>query len=227
MSQLTLITHIYDAQAGLDHHLALWRQYDPALLARMEFVVIDDHSDPPLVADRAGLNLRLLRVDDDIDWNMPGCRNLAAMQARSDWLLFFDIDNVTSQHNVRRMVDACARLDKRRLHVFARMHDGVAVEPHINTFLISRWGFFKAGGYDEDFSGHYGFEDVLFRKLWRKHVGQEVLLPEIVFDQMAWRTNNLNRDTRRNQALANYKAALGMAKPKGCLRFEWTEVELA
>lgn len=225
MTRLTIISHIYNAQAGLDHHLALWRQYDPALLAQLEFVIVDDCSTPPLVADRQGLNLRLLRVDDDIDWNMPGCRNLAAVQARSDWLLFFDIDNVTTQANIARMVNATPQLDRGRLHVFSRHHDGEVVEPHINTFLISRWGFFKAGGYDEDFAGHYGFEDVLFRSLWRRHVGTEVLLPDIVFQQMGWRTNNLNRDTTRNQALANYKAALGMPKPKGVLRFAWAEVD--
>lgn len=227
MTRLTLITHVYNAQAGVDHHLAQWRRYDPALLANLEFLIVDDHSCPPIMVDRQGLNLRLLRVDDDIDWNMPGCRNLAAIQAHSDWLLFFDVDNITSEHNIRRMVEAAPGLDRSRLHVFARLHDGVSVEPHINSFLISRWGYFRAGGYDEDFAGHYGFEDVLFRSLWRKHVGKEVLLPDMVFEQMAWRTNDLDRDIRRNQALANYKAALGMPKPKGCLRFDWTEVELA
>lgn len=227
MTRLTLITHVYNAQAGVDHHLAQWRRYDPVLLAELELLVVDDHSDPPIVVDRRGLNLRLMRIDDDIDWNMPGCRNLAAMQARSDWLLFFDVDNITTEHNIRRMVHAAPGLDRSRLHVFARMHDGVAVEPHINSFLISRWGYFRAGGYDEDFAGHYGFEDVLFRNLWRQRVGNEVLLPDIVFEQMGWRTNNLDRDTRRNQALANYKAALGLPKPKGCLRFDWTEVDLA
>ena len=225
MSRLSLITHVYNAQAGIDHHLRLWQQYHPALLAQLEFIVIDDCSNPPLTVDRGKLNLRLLRVADDIAWNMPGCRNLGAMQARSDWLLFFDIDNVTSEANIARMVEAAPRLDRQRLHVFGRQHDGAKVEPHINTFMISRWGYFRAGGYDEDFAGHYGFEDVLFRSLWRKHVGHEVLLPDIVFEQMGWRTNDLNRDTTRNQALANYKAALGMPKPKGCLRFEWAEVD--
>ncbi len=227
MTRLTLITHVYNAQAGVDHHLALWRRYPPALLAELEFLVVDDHSDPPITVDRRGLNLRLLRVEDDIAWNMPGCRNLAAMQARSDWLLFFDVDNVTSETNIHRMMLATAALDRSRLHVFARQHDGVAVAPHINSFLISRWGYFRAGGYDEDFAGHYGFEDVLFRNLWRKHVGKEVLLPDMVFEQMGWRTNNLDRDTTHNQALANFKAALGLPKPKGCLRFGWSEVELA
>ena len=64
----------------------------------------------------------------------------------------------------------------------ARQHHGASVAPHINTFMISRWGYFRAGGFDEDFSGHHGFEDVLFRSLWRKPVGREVLLPDRLLD---------------------------------------------
>ena len=97
------------------------------------------------------------------------------------------------------------------------------VEPHINSFLITRQGFFKAGGYDEDFSGHYGFEDVAFRMMWRKHVGTEVLLTDIAFEQIAFRTSGLDRDLQRNQALIAQRAAAGLPKPKGMLRFAWSE----
>ncbi len=224
MADLTLITHVYNAQQPVDKQLALWRQFSPALLARLKFLVIDDHSDAPLQVDKNGLDLRLVRVDDDIDWNMPGCRNLAATLAETDWMLFFDVDNVASEASLQKIVDALARLDRNRLHVFRRTENGVDVEPHINSFLITRQGFFKAGGYDEDFSGHYGFEDVAFRMMWRKHVGTEVLLTDIAFEQIAFRTSGLDRDLARNQALIQQRAAAGMPKPKGMLRFAWGEV---
>lgn len=224
MSELTLITHVYNGQAMLDEQLARWRGYAPELRARLEFLVIDDFSDTPLKAPAQGLNLRLLRVTDDIAWNMPGCRNLAAIQARSDWMLYFDVDQFTAESNIRMMVDALPRMNPQRLYVFRRIVDGVDAEPHINTFLISRQGFFRAGGYDEDFSGHYGFEDVVFRNMWRRYVGDEVLLTNIAFDQGGRPTTGLNRDTVRNQALAQYKMALGFPKPRGCVRFQWDEV---
>lgn len=223
MSRLTIITHVYNAQGPVDHQLALWKQYDPALLAQLDFLVIDDHSDTPLQIDKGPLNLRLVRVDDDIDWNMPGCRNLAATLAATEWLLYFDVDNVASQASIAKLVGALVTLDPLRLHVFRRTEGGVDVEPHINSFLITRQGFWRAGGYDEDFSGHYGFEDVLFRMMWRKHVGTEVLLTDIAFEQIAFRTSGLDRDTTRNQALAQARAAAGMPKPKGMLRFAWGE----
>lgn len=223
MSRLTIITHVYNAQGPVDHQLALWKQYDPALLAQLDFLVIDDHSDPPLRIDKGPLNLRLVRVNDDIDWNMPGCRNLAATLAGTEWMLFFDVDNVASQAAIAKIVGALPTLDPLRLHVFRRTEGGVDVEPHINSFLITRQGFWRAGGYDEDFSGHYGFEDVVFRMMWRKHVGTEVLLTDIAFEQIAFRTSGLDRDTTRNQALAQARAAAGMPKPRGMLRFAWGE----
>lgn len=224
MPDLTLITHVYNGQAMLDEQLARWRAYSGALAARLEFLVIDDCSDPPLVAEPGALDLRLLRVTDDIAWNMPGCRNLGAVQARSDWLLYFDVDQFTAEANILMMANALPRLDPKRLYVFRRIVDGVDAEPHINTFLISRRGFFRAGGYDEDFAGHYGFEDVVFRNMWRRHVGDEVLLTNIAFDQGGRPTTGLDRDTLRNQALAQYKMALGFPKPRGLVRFQWQEV---
>ena len=224
MADLTLITHVYNAQGPVDRQLALWKQFSPELLARLQFLVIDDHSDAALVVDKGPLNLRLVRVADDIHWNMPGCRNLAATLAATEWMLFFDVDNVVSEASLRKIVGALQQLDLQRLHVFRRTENGVDVEPHINSFLISRQGFWRAGGYDEDFSGHYGFEDVLFRMMWRKHVGTEVLLTDIAFEQIAFRTSGLDRDLARNQALIARRAAAGLPKPKGMLRFSWDEV---
>ena len=223
-TQLTLITHVYNAQGPVDRQLALWKQFSPELLAQLQFLVVDDYSDAPLQVDKGPLDLRLVRVDDDIDWNMPGCRNLAATLAQTEWMLFFDVDNVASEASLLKIVGALGRLDRQRLHVFRRTENGVDVEPHINSFLITRQGFWRAGGYDEDFSGHYGFEDVLFRMMWRKHVGTEVLLTDIAFEQIAFRTSGLDRDTTRNQALIQGRAASGMPKTRGLLRFAWHEV---
>ena len=222
--QLTLITHVYNAQQPVDHQLARWKALDPALLAQLKFLVIDDHSDAPLQIDPGPLDLRLLRVHDDIDWNMPGCRNLAAMLCSTEWMLFFDIDNVVDEAGLRKMVRALATLDRSRLHVFRRVRDGVDLEPHINSFLISRTGFYRAGAYDEDFVGHYGFEDVLFRIMWRTHVGKEVLLTDIAFEQLNHGTSGLDRDTARNQALIQQRAAAGFPKPRSFVRFGWGEV---
>jgi hypothetical protein len=221
---LSLITHIYNQPLGLAEQVAHWQSLDAALRAQIEFIVIDDHSDPPLACSREGLNLRLFRVDDDIDWNMPGCRNLGAMLAGAPWLLYFDIDNVLPTAQLAMLLQGLPTLNPRTLHVFRRRRGEEELEPHINSFLISRQGFFLAGGYDEDFAGHYGYEDVLFRNQWRQHVGSETLLTNIAFEQTGRITQGLNRDTTRNDALIRYKAAIGMPKARSLLRFGWHEV---
>ncbi len=223
--RITIITHVYNAQAGIDLQSSFWRAYPPHIRDQLEFIVIDDYSDTPLVVDREGLNLRLLRVDDDIDWNMAGCRNLAAVHAASPWLLYFDCDNIASQEHLAALLASLDRLDPRKLYVFGRSEEGRIVEPHINSFLLSRSGFFAIGGYDEDFAGHYGYEDVLFRNLWRRNMDGEVLLTDIVFTQMGWRTETLNRDLERNKKLIERKAIEGFRKPVGLIRFSWHEVK--
>lgn len=224
MTQLSLITHVYNAQAAVDRQVAGWQALPAELRAGLEFIVIDDHSDTPLTVDRGDLNLRLFRVDDDIDWNMPGCRNLAALQSDSPWLLYFDVDNLLAPADLARLLGALHQLQANTLYVFRRIFQGQELEPHINSFLIRRQGFFRTGGYDEDFAGHYGFEDVLFRQLWRAQVGPEVLLTNIAFEQMDLATTGMNRDTTRNQALIQFKLATGLPKARNLVRFGWTEV---
>jgi hypothetical protein len=225
--KLTIITHVYNAQAGIDMQTQVWRSYPDEVRKQLEFIVIDDFSDPPLKVDRNDLNLRLLRVDDDIDWNMAGCRNLAAIHAASPWLLYFDCDNIASAANLTALLGGLQLLDPRKLYVFGRAENGQIVEPHINSFLLARTSFFAVGGYDEDFVGHYGYEDVLFRNLWRRSMDGEVLLTDIVFKQMGWRTETLNRDLERNKALIEQKALQGFRKPVGLVRFNWHEVGLS
>ena len=226
MAQLTLITHVYNAQGPIDRQIERWKRFSPDLLSQLQFLIIDDHSDEPLKIDPGPLDLRLLRVDDDIDWNMPGCRNLAAIQSRTEWMLYFDADNIGGETAIAKLVGALPRLDPLRLHVFRRVENGVDVEPHINTFLITRRGFFQAGGYDEDFCGHYGYEDVVFRTMWRKYVGSELMFTDIAFEQIGFRTAGLNRDTTHNQALANFKQQIGLPKPRALVRFAWNEVNI-
>lgn len=223
--KLSVITHVYNQPEGMARHVAFWKSLDPQLAAQIEFICVDDFSEEALAIERGALNLRLFRVTDDIDWNMPGCKNLGALMARADWLLFFDCDNVIDEPGLRALVNAIGQLKPDTLYNFRRIDEtGQDVPPHINTLLMSRSGFFKAGGMDEDFSGHYGYEDVHFHHMWRHHVGPEVLLTDVAFTQLGFRTETLNRDTARNQALVHHKIiGQGHKGSVGKLRFLWVE----
>lgn len=223
MPVLSVITHVYNAQDGIDFQSRIWRTYSREVIESLEFIVIDDHSVPPLVVDSSDIRLRHFRVEDDIDWNMAGCRNLGALHASANWLLYFDCDNIITAEQMQALIQSISTLDPRKLYVFNRLEEGRLVDPHINTFLISRAGFFEVGGYDEDFVGHYGYEDVLFRNMWRMQMDGEVLITNIAFNQMGWRTENLNRDLDRNKNLIQKKVIEGCKKPMSLIRFNWKE----
>jgi hypothetical protein len=66
-ARISIITHVYNAQQGIDFQTRIWRSYPARILDQLEFIVIDDHSDPPLKIDKDGLSLRHFWVDDDLD----------------------------------------------------------------------------------------------------------------------------------------------------------------
>jgi hypothetical protein len=45
---LSVITHVYNAQAGVDAQLDNWRLLPPSVRDSVELIVIDDHSEVPL-----------------------------------------------------------------------------------------------------------------------------------------------------------------------------------
>lgn len=226
--RISLVTHLYNLHAALHEQLRHWKSYPREVTDQVEFLIVDDHSDEPIQIDKGHLNIRLFRVTDEIDWNMAGCKNLAACVSLSEWLLFFDIDNMVTGEDLAKLVGALDNLSKTTMYRFRRLRDGVEVDSHVNTMLVSRWGFFKAGAIDEDFVGCYGYEDIHFHNMWNKYVGNQVLLTDVAFLQLGYSTTNLDRDLTRNYEMIYRKVITeGCKSSVGKLRFHWEEVVLS
>jgi hypothetical protein len=156
--------------------LALLRRYasySGDLLDRLQFVLVDDGSRVPveLPAD-LDLNVLLLRIPADVPWNHGAARNLGAVHARSDKLLLTDVDHEFPEDTLRRIVDLGELW--RTMYMFFRLDEGGAhTRRHLNTFLLSRGRHLELFGYDEEFCGHYGLEDDLFRR-WHRHHGTRI-----------------------------------------------------
>ncbi len=212
----------------MDAHVAIWKSLPREITSQVEFLCVDDFSDVPLRIHKGHLNLRLFRVTDEIEWNMPGCKNLAVAMSRADWLLFFDVDNIADAKSLQSIVASLGNLQRSTMYRFRRVQDGQDVDSHINTMVISKWAFFKAGWMDEDFAGHYGYDDVHFHNMWNKHVGNQVLITDIAFQQLNIRTSNLDRDQSHNFELIRRKVMEeGVRSSVGKIRFNWEEVDLA
>jgi Glycosyl transferase family 2 len=169
---LTYVTTFYFNQtdsSSVGELLRRYASYSGDLLDRLQFVLVDDGSPIPVdVPAGLDLNLLLLRIPVDVPWNHAAARNLGAVYARSDKLLLTDVDHEFPEETLRRIV-ALGEL-RRTMYMFFRLDEGGApVLRHLNTFLLSRGRYLQLFGYDEEFCGHYGLEDDLFRRWHRFH----------------------------------------------------------
>ncbi len=179
--KLSYVTHYYLDQKRPDtvlDLLARYQRYAPELLDRIQFVVVDDCSPLRFDVPDLNLNLKWLRIEDDIPWNQPGARNLGVVYAASDKVLLTDIDHEFPEATLSKMVRMreCGRdffKIYRTCPTTGRLRKG-----HSNIFLLSRARFMRLYGYDEEFSGHYGSDDYRFVKFQKYHGSRQRYLPK-------------------------------------------------
>lgn len=219
---------------ALDLLIQKYSQLPLALRKQIEFVFIDDCSSHPISINTKALNFQLYRIKTDIPWNQGGARNLGVLKARCSKLLLTDIDHYFPQELLKKMIER-KRVD--RLYNFKIKNDkGEKWTGSPNVFFTTKSVFYKALGYDEAFSGHYGYEDVYFLSLQKKLKTKKQYLTRRIRV-----VNNLSlvgeedyhilqRDTKVNHALYTQKEEL-LKKGKGleshsriCLNFEWEKV---
>ena len=220
--KLAVMTHVYNAPQAAQAQVDGWASLSHLQTESLEFLMVDDCSQTPLDLRGYGLPLRLLRITRDIPWNMAGAKNLLLAQSSADWLLFFDVDNRAEPAALAALAQSLDQLDPRKVHMFPWKNWTPGVEMHINTFLIRRELVEAAGGFDEDFCGHYGYEDVYFHAVVQSLGFGRVMLTNMPFEQGTARTEGLSRDAERNKELALRKFNTGEL-PKPGLRFTWVE----
>ena len=169
---------------------------------------VDDGSSPPILASAPARSMRAFRVLDDIPWNQPGARNLGALNASGEWILFHDIDHFISSQNTSDILSQLDSLNPMRMYRFSRayLNSDAAIASHMNTFLIQKELFVSLGGYDSDFSGNYAFDDTFFDDVFRLANGKVSMLTSIVVrvDETLI-TKNLSRDLSVNSLLRKKK----------------------
>jgi len=169
---LSYVTHFYldqgDASAVVDL-LRKYETYSSDVLDVLQFVIVDDCSSVKYEIPDFNLNIRWLRITDDIKWNNPGARNLGVTYAPSDKVLLTDVDLEFPEQTLRAIIrrKECGR---KFLRILRRTPDGQPDRSHPNVFVLSRARFLRLYGYDEEFCGNYGFDDVIFVK-WQKYNG--------------------------------------------------------
>jgi len=224
------IGHIFYGQHKmLPLHEAAWKRHGEDSVL---YTMIDDASPIPLPLSFGKKNLSIYRVEQDIPWNIAGARNLVFHTAKTEWVFCADVDHVVTPEALSAIM-ALDRSDPNIVYTFRRRaRDGyVGVDAIINV-LMNRARFFEMGGYDEDYSGHYGREETFFLRCLKHHNISIVRCDDIYLD---WHpkfggTWKLNRDKTFNGAIFEKKIEdlqAGRYTNPPILRFDWHLLETA
>jgi hypothetical protein len=183
-------------------------------------VIIDDCSLEPLQPIEG---IDCYRIEQDIKWNMSGAKNLA-FHLYDGWIMHSAMDNLL-------YASAMLELEKMEREIgevyFVQVIiDGVLEpmnkNPH-DTFIMHKSDFDKIGGFDEDFAGYWGYEDILFYQMCLKNF--RVFDVQGVF--VIHNDNgvcNMEKNADRNYPIFLQKLELNkITSPK--LRFTWKKIE--
>jgi len=229
MLNLSVISHFYNGHEWVNEQIEHWSKINPAIKPLFEFILVDDHSDVEYQLPQTDLNIRLFRVIDDLPWNQAGARNLGVFHATGQAGLFIDIDQFIYLEFLERLCMAAPNLERDTINFFRNkelinIQNNEAMAHHPNSFVVNLADFKRIGMYDEDFVGHYGFEDVFLMKVWEARGGKLKLINEVVSENLPFGTSTLNRDVTRNHDLVLRKVyRLGCRNSPSILRFNWTE----
>ena len=227
---LSLITHHYNGNSAAKKLVAHLEAMPTALTEQIEIIIIDDYSD---IEENIKSNLNFLkqfRITDDIPWNQAGARNLGAIMAKSNWALFFDIDQLPSQKGLTEIMNYLKLADSEILYYFnvdnfIDSNLEIELPIHPNTFMVNLERFKSTCMYDEDFAGHYGYEDLYLPYVWEFFGGKrQVFGNTAYFTDQKNKTMSLNRSLEINKLLAHQKISDGIKKPKNLIRFNWKKM---
>jgi len=169
------------------------------------------------------MNLCIARITKDIRWNQPGARNLAMVLADTDWVYLSDIDHLLPAESCQALLDT--EKQKNCVYYFReKSESGEDTGVHVSCFCMNKLTFWNLGGFDEDFCGHYGWDDFIFYDQVQKYCSIHVFQDLHLVNMPELKTPNVRRKHRRNKRLLKKKRALIQRNKyfvKPVLRFPW------
>lgn len=228
---ISIVINYYENLPALDFFVENFARISQKSPGSFELVLVDDCSPTPVMASAFGSlnNVRAFRIKENVPWNMPAARNVGALEARGNVMLMCDIDHILEYDEVDRFLrDAeSLPLGVRMTPNRKRPADGDQpsdLKPNINCFLIRRQDFFRVGGYEELFSGHYGFEDKYFRYCCRWAGVEDQPAGFRLSVMKGGATKGLDRDTSRNGAIFEALHSTRIHRAERVLSYEYEKI---
>ncbi len=173
---LTVYFPYYNQPELLKFNLDTYSKFNEEILGRTNFIIVDDCSeDKPaydIVKEYAQkLDISLYRIDVNIPWNMPEANNIAFKEMKTPWAFRTDIDHFLDEENLYRILKGIIleypKTDliyqfKYRCNYKGGNSATRINQLHENSYIIFRDSYWVVGGYNEVYSGNYGWDDIDF-----------------------------------------------------------------
>ena len=187
-------------------------KYPPSALH--EYILVDDGSkDTP----RLPPYWKIYKITKDIGWNNEGAKNLGVHVAEGTWVLTCEMDLPPFPDVVMRLDTITNILPANAVYI-PMTQDGKARNCHLCTKKL--WE--EVGGYDETFTGRYGY-DFTFNMACRDN-GYAVLdIPAVVLASNP-SSVSMNRPSK-NKMFIGREEIDATEKTSERLRFPWERVQ--
>lgn len=190
--KLSIIIAVYNSHEAFSRQIKYFTAMN--LPDDIEFIIVDDGSDPPLKTEMR--NLKIHYTNDKRPWTQGLARNAGAKLAKGEYLFFTDIDHILSKEAI---MDAYSLTEDKMIfprYLAILLEDGAltqnssvlidyGMDPdrltskkglwasyHGNTYTIKKSTFEEIGGYDIRHCsyGHHAArrcgEDSAFNRRW-------------------------------------------------------------
>ncbi len=160
--RLTVGYTYFEEPDRLKQQIDIWQRWP----ANVDIFLVDDGSeifpakdiiDSHLMLHDWQPTFQLWKCTRNLGFNSHGCRNLIAKYAQTDIIQFLDIDMFMYEGDIAKLKKIKWESDYIAHHKSYKTFDqSVSEHPgHLNAFAIHKDLYWKAGGYDESFTGHH------------------------------------------------------------------------
>jgi len=167
---ISCIIPVYHNEKALMHSLEAVKKIKQIT----ETILVFDGYKPPSPFDdimwNAYQGTKVIANYPDIKWGCSRAKNIGAINASREWFFFLDVDHRPVPEWLAANVQ---RLSRVAVNFCRRDYKGETRYP-VQTVIVHRDLFFKVGGFDERFDGHYGYEDKHFNHKVGRHIHTEL-----------------------------------------------------
>ena len=222
MKKITINLSFYNQDEILVQQVESWKAWSKEIRDQYSFNIVDDCSRTPAIevlkdVDLSELDISILRVKEDLKWNIAGVRNLSAQECQTEWMMILDMDCFVPQETAE---GNNAYKFTRRTKDPNHPKNG---DPHPAMCIIRKEDYWNIGGCEEDLVGRHGCTDPSF--WWRSQGKINIHITRLPLDYIdEAEVLDSNKFNYPNMKLFEEKKRTGNWSTD-FIRFDWEKVK--